>query len=218
MRRLHVVWDWNGTLLDDLDIVVESVSRSITRHGLPQLDADTYRDHYTRPVRSFYDSLFGRAVDDMEWEDLNKTFHELYFGSVDRATLALDARAALMRVAELGWSQSLLSMSTHDELVRLVKLHDLEEYLSPVSGMTMANGDLKAGSLRAHLAKAGISPSNAIIVGDTPDDHLAASEVGARSVAYDGGSHHRDVLNAIGVPVVDTLIDAVYLIESWRGA
>lgn len=218
MQRVHVVWDWNGTLFDDLDIVVESVSRSIARHGLPLLDADMYRDHYTRPVRSFYDSLFGRAVDDMEWEDLNKTFHELYFESVDRATLSLDAHAALKRVAELGWSQSLLSMSTHDELVRLVRAHGLKEYLSPVSGLTMANGDLKASYLRAHLAEAGISASNAVIVGDTPDDHLAASEVGARSVAYDGGSHHREVLDAIGVPVVDTLIGAVELIESWRGA
>lgn len=215
MQKVHIVWDWNGTLLDDLDVVVGAVSMSIARYGLPRLDVDAYRDHYTRPVRSFYDSLFGRPVDDMEWEDLNKTFHDLYFDSVDHAVLAPDAPAALMRVAELGWSQSLLSMSTHSELVKLVKSHGIGEYLNPINGLKTANGDLKASYLRAHLAEAGKSASRSVVVGDTPDDHLAASEVGARSVAYDGGSHHRGVLDAIGVPVVDTLIDAVELIESW---
>ena len=215
MTAVHVVWDWNGTLFDDLDVVVESVSRSIVRYGLEPIDAEEYRNHFTRPVRRFYDSLFGRPVSDMEWEDLNNTYHDLYHASVHNARLAGDARASLERVSELGWTQSLLSMSTHSELTKLVDQHGIRPFFRSVSGLSSANGDLKVNYLRRHLDNQNLKPEQVIVVGDTPDDHAAAVEVGARSVAFDGGSHHRQVLDDIGVPVVHTLLSAVDCIEIW---
>lgn len=214
MADVHIVWDWNGTLLDDLDVVVEAVSRSVERYGHGPIDADVYRDHFTRPVRSFYDSLFGRSVDDMEWTDLNKTFHDNYHGDVDGAALGHDTVAALDLVSNHGWTQSLLSMSTHDELVRLVSHHRLSGYFLLVSGLPTATGDLKASYLRQHLDRMGVTTQSAVVIGDTPDDHHAAAEVGVRSVAYDGGSHHRDVLDRLGVPVADSLLNALEIVES----
>lgn len=214
MSELHIVWDWNGTLFDDLDLVVDAVSRSVSRYGEGPIDADTYRDHFTRPVRSFYDSLFGRAVDDMEWADLNKTFHDNYHSAVTGVALAHDAVKALDRVAELGWTQSLLSMSTHDELTRLVLNHRISDYFLLVSGLVTASGDLKASYLRQHLQRIGVDGQSSVVIGDTPDDHYAAAEVGLRSVAYDGGSHHRSVLDELGVPVADSLLGALEIVES----
>ena len=60
----HVIWDWNGTLVDDLPIVVDAVNASLAGIGAGPIVADDYRDHYTRPVRVFYDRLLGRAVTD----------------------------------------------------------------------------------------------------------------------------------------------------------
>lgn len=218
MPPVHVVWDWNGTLLDDLDVVIDSVNRSIARYGMDPIDVDAYRDHCRRPVRSFYDSLFGRVVDDMEWEDLNKTFHELYLGAVDQACLAPDAVTALEGLRAMGCSQSLLSMSTHSELKRLVDRHGIDGYFQLVSGLPSPSGDLKVGHLRAHLGAAGIVASEVVVIGDTPDDHHAAFDVGARSVAFDGGSHHRKVLDELGVPVADSLLAVVGLVETWLAA
>lgn len=215
---VHVVWDWNGTLLNDLDIVVESVSRSIVRYGLAPLDADGYRDHFTRPVRSFYDSLFDRLVDDMEWEDLNKTFHDNYYAAVGGARLAADALLSLERVDSLGWSQSLLSMSTHAELSHLVDSHGITRFFRSISGLKTANGDRKVNYLRTHLEEASVDPGEVFVIGDTPDDHAAAAEVGARSVAFDGGSHHRHILENLGVPVADSLLGALHHVETWRVA
>ena len=60
----HVVWDWNGTLLDDLEIVVEAVNSSLALFDAAPITADGYRDLYTRPVKLFYDRLLGRARSD----------------------------------------------------------------------------------------------------------------------------------------------------------
>src|SRR5918994_175906 len=78
MIDAHLVWDWNGTLLDDLGIVVEAVNHSTAAFGLNPITANDYRDHYTRPVRDFYDRLFGRTIDDDGWLLLNYGYHDTY--------------------------------------------------------------------------------------------------------------------------------------------
>jgi len=120
--RSHLVWDWNGTLLDDLPIVVEAVNRSIAMFDVGPIDADGYRDHYTRPVRHFYDNLFGRVVADEEWLRLNTMFHDVYFDLATDADLAPGAREAIRSLEEAGWGQSLLSMSPQDWLSAIVDI------------------------------------------------------------------------------------------------
>lgn len=205
----HIVWDWNGTLLADLPYVLDAVSRSIARYGLPAIDGAGYRDHFTRPVRRFYDSLFGRSVTDMEWADLNKTFHEYYYEVVDEIELAPGAYLSLEHAASFGWGQSLLSMSTYTELIRTVEAHGIAHRFTRIDGLPDANGGLKAIYLKAHLAEMDVDPGTVYLIGDTPDDHDAAVSVGAGVVLYDGGSHHRSTLDTLGVPVFRSLPDAI---------
>lgn len=205
----HLVWDWNGTLLDDLPIVIRAVNRSIGTFGLDTIDADVYRDHYTRPVRLFYDRLFGRAINDEEWLRLNTSFHETYFELASDVDLALGARDAIKRLHAEGWTQSLLSMSPQDWLDSIVDRLGLTEWFEIVDGLSGPTGGLKATHLEMHLATLDIDGSDVVVVGDTPDDVAAAKHVGARPILFHGGSHHMDVLEAEGVPIAETISDAV---------
>lgn len=211
MDRKHLVWDWNGTLLDDLPIVVEAVSRSIAMFGFAPITADDYRDHYTRPVRHFYDNLFGRVVADEEWLRLNATFHDVYFDLAGDAPLVPDAREALDLLDAAGWGQSLLSMSPQDWLTTIVDRLGLTERMALVDGLSEVTGGLKAPHMEGHLRLLGIDGGSVVVVGDTPDDVAAARHVGARAVLFHGGSHHMEVLEAEGVPIAETLVDAVEL-------
>lgn len=209
MESLHIVWDWNGTLLDDLVVVIEAANVSLARFGKGPIDEDGYRDHFTRPVRAFYDALFGRLVSDGEWALLNETFHEEYYSRVEHAPLTGDALEALGIVERSGWSQSLLSMSPQTWLEHVVESKGVLGRFSRVDGLSGPTGGLKADHLASHVAILGADPGTVVVVGDTPDDALAASEVGARVVLYNGGSHHLPLLEGLGHPVAHSLVDAV---------
>lgn len=208
----HVVWDWNGTLLDDLPIVIEAVNRSIATIGEGPIDADGYRDHYTRPVKHFYNSLFGRDVTDEEWLSLNESFHDHYFQLARTADLASDARAAIDRLDVEGWSQSLLSMSPQDWLAEIVSFFGVADRFDLVDGLSGPTGGLKAQHLAEHIEALALTPAQVVVIGDTPDDVAAARHVGARAVLYHGGSHHLELLHGEGVPVAQTLVEAVELV------
>lgn len=210
----HIVWDWNGTLLDDLAVVIEAANVSLAQLGVGPIDEDMYRDHFTRPVRAFYDSLLGRSVTDGEWETLNETFHIEYSARADGASLTFDAVEALDAVGPDPDTQSLLSMSPQTWLEDIVDRKGLTGRFSLISGLTGVTGGLKARHLERHLDTLGVEPSRAVVIGDTPDDAMAARHVGAPVVLYDGGSHHLPVLQGANAPVAHTLVEAVALAKT----
>ncbi|MGH8913908.1 MAG: HAD family hydrolase [Acidimicrobiia bacterium] len=211
MRPLHIVWDWNGTLLDDLEIVVESLNVGTASFGVAPIDESGYRDHFTRPVRAFYDSLFGRTVSDMEWGYLNKTFHDEYHNRVSRASLTEGATTVLDRVRSLGWSQSLLSMSAQEQLLEAVSSRGIGDYFTLIGGLIIPTGGLKSEHLETHLSSLALDAADVLLIGDTPDDAVAARQAGAGIILYDGGSHHLPALMAMGAPVAHSLTQAIDL-------
>lgn len=209
----HVVWDWNGTLLDDLHIVVESVNEALVPFSAGPIDADGYRDHYQRPLHRFYDVLLGRPVTEVELSRIDDDFHEAYRRRLARAGLHETARPAVEAVAAAGGSQSVLSMWWHDELVPAVRRFELEPYMARVDGNGGNAGELKAATLDRHLvwltSQLAIERSDVVMVGDVFDDAAAAEANGIGCVLFASGSHHRHELEATGHPVVDSLTDAL---------
>ena len=203
----HVIWDWNGTLVDDLPIVVAAVNASMEELGAVSITADDYRTHYTRPVRVFYDRLVGRPVTDAEWVGIDSTFHTVYAAAVEQIPLTADAEEAIAAVAAAGASQSILSMWWHENLVPEVARHGLDQVMVRVDGNIHDAGETKARLLEIHLDRLGANGPTALI-GDALDDAHAAIAVGIPVVLYDGGSHHRSELEAVNVPVAGSLAEA----------
>ena len=204
---MHLVWDWNGTLLDDLSLVVSSTNHAFAAVGGPEVDADEHRSRFRRPVAEFYAEILGRAVDDEEFGKLDRIFHDAYRVGLTSMTLAADAMAAIR-----SWpgSQSLLSMWFHSELVPAVQTYGLAGVFTRVDGLrTEVGGHLKAGHLATHLDELGIPGDRAVLIGDSLDDAAAADAVGGKVVLYTGGFTHPDRLRAAGRPVADTLVEAV---------
>lgn len=209
----HVVWDWNGTLLADQQVVLHALNRLLAEFDVPPTDMATYQRLYTRPVRLFYERLFGRPIGDADWLRIDDVFHGAYAEALADAALADDAHTALDLVTSSGRTQSLLSMARHDMLEPLVHRFGIHQRFALVDGLRGPGGGRKAGELEAHVRQlahlAGDDPHDYLVVGDATDDAHAAAHVGARCVLYDGGSHPREELERQGVPVVDSLVAAL---------
>ncbi|WP_259454546.1 HAD family hydrolase [Streptomyces ginkgonis] len=212
-RAAHIVWDWNGTLLHDTDVVVESVNACLAVFEAGPITVERYRDEYCVPIPRFYQRLLGRELSGPEWERLDGAFQRHYAQHAGRAALTEGATDLLLSWQRGGHTQSLCSLALHDQLTPLVTRLGIAGHFTRVDGSTgEGNRTGKAEQMARHLAALGsVPPERTVVIGDATDDALAAAHIGAHAVLYTGGSHSRRSLQRAGAPVVDSLADAVAL-------
>ncbi|MFF5775158.1 HAD family hydrolase [Streptomyces californicus] len=219
--RTHLVWDWNGTLLDDTYAVVRATNAAFAEVELEPITPEQYREMYTIPIPRFYERFLGRLPTEAEWERMDGVFHRYYAEQRTACGLTAGADELLHAWQRAGRSQSLLSMYGHEQLVPVVRGYGIEPRFVRVEGRRGPSGGSKALHMERHFEALagvdGIVPENAVVIGDALDDAVAAAHVGARAVLYTGGSHSRRSLEGAGVPVVDSLAEAVALAETFGG-
>ncbi|MFF3757856.1 HAD family hydrolase [Streptomyces sp. NPDC002185] len=209
----HLVWDWNGTLLDDTGAVIGATNAAFAELGLAAITLERYRELYTVPVPKFYERLMGRLPTDEEWLVMDGAFHRHYWQRAESCGLTVGAAELLATRQASGFTQSLLSLAPHAELIPLVRRHGIAERFVRMDGRVDASTDGKSGHMVRHLAALAVPAERVVVIGDAADDAIAAAHVGARAVLYTGGSHSRASLERVGVPVVDSLAEAVAVAE-----
>lgn len=210
----HIVWDWNGTLFHDIDAVIGATNAAFEEIGLAPITLARYRELYCVPIPRFYERLMGRLPTEEEWEVMDEAFHRHYTLQRAACALAEGVEVLLEDWQTAGRSQSILSMYGHDELLPLVRGFGIESRFVRVDGRTGPSGGSKSEHMVRHLAalaSVDVDPGRTVVIGDAVDDAVAARHAGAYAVLYTGGSHSRGSLGEAGVPVVDSLAEAVDL-------
>ncbi|MEY9213150.1 phosphoglycolate phosphatase-like HAD superfamily hydrolase [Thermobifida halotolerans] len=210
----HIVWDWNGTLLDDNHANLAAANHVCELFGRPALELEEWRRIFRRPLVPFYEELLGRPFADGEWERLNTAYNSHYQQFLPSCDLADGARDTLRGWRERGGSQSLLSMAAHEHLVPLVTEHGLVPHFTRVDGRHYdADVDSKAEHLVHHLAAQDVDPATVVLIGDIDDDAHAARAVGANAILVATGLMSRERLETTGYPVADSLTEAVRMLN-----
>lgn len=206
----HIVWDWNGTLLNDNDAVLAAVNGICAEFGRQPVTLGEWRGMFRRPIQASYEELLERELSRDEWAALDRIYHDAYRQLLRTCGLADGVIEALRAWRSTGCSQSLLSMWFHDELVPLITEFGLLEFFTRVDGLQhKVGGGSKAEHLVRHLEATGFEPAEVAVIGDVTDDAEAAARVGAQCVLVSTGMASRRALEATGVSVVDSIPEAL---------
>ena len=201
---MHVIWDWNGTLLDDTAACVETLNLMLAKRGLKTVTLEFFREHFAFPARQFY-NLVGMSVPDSEWDALAKEYHAIY---ASRSSLRLnrETRVALEAVKRRGWRQSLLSALKQELLAADLERYALTDYFTHIVGSDNYDG---AGKLeRARRFADELQGEELLVIGDSLHDAEVAAAIGAKChlVATGGHAFHR--LAAVA-PTFQNLLSAL---------
>ncbi len=216
----HIIWDWNGTLLQDGAQTMGAVSDAFRTLGIAEVTVPRHQDLFHRPVRDFFDDLAGRRLSDEEHAHLVGMFQRYYADCDLRECVGADTIEALETWASLGFTQSVLSMCPHDELTRSLGDLGLTSYFNRIEGYSGTGPDTKAAHLVAHLAAIeGLDPRSVALIGDTTDDAHAAEAAQIGCILYHSGQSALQSFERVartGRDIVSSLLEAVALARSGR--
>lgn len=101
MKLSAIIWDWNGTLLNDVDYAIGCMNRLLTARGMPKLDRDSYRRIFAFPVEDYYLRL-GFDLERESFEALSREFINHYYSSLEEPALYLGAGEIIGELARMG--------------------------------------------------------------------------------------------------------------------
>lgn len=200
----HVIWDFNGTVLDDVRIGIESINLMLVARGLvPIADVEAYRAVFDFPVKEYY----RRLGLDTEKEDfdtvLAPAWVELYREREAQAPLYPAVRSLSSALRAAGIAQSVLSATERRMLHAQLEARGAHDWFDEVWGTDTIHAYGKEGLAAAW--RAAHPAARAILIGDTTHDHAVAQRIGADCILVASGHHSKERLWACGVPVVDEL-------------
>ena len=107
MRYKHIIWDWNGTLLDDTQLCVEVLNELLLLRGKSAITEDDYRQNFNFPVINFYKYLgFDTSAD--SFASISHEFIQTYEARwLLECNLHADAKLVLNDFCSHGYSQSI---------------------------------------------------------------------------------------------------------------
>lgn len=202
--KKHVIWDFNGTLVDDVTLVLTITNDILRDRGLPSIDGDRYRKLFTFPVSNYYEKL-GLPSEGEAFRAVADVFAKNFELGMHDCGLRADAMPCLAALSDRNLSSSVLSASRQKSLETLTKQFGLTDIMTEVCGIDdhYAHGKIESGL--KWLKETKRSPEDLVMVGDTVHDFEVATELGASCILVSFGHSSRDKLAQCGCPIADSL-------------
>lgn len=213
MKYTHIVWDFNGTLLDDIMAGIDAVNLMLSRRGIATIGSvEQYRELFCFPIIHYYAKLGFDFEKEDYYRVLAPEWVALYLENYKRSSLTPGAKKTLATLESMGYAQALLSATELEMLKRQLEVLGLESCFSEVWGLDNIHAGGKVD--RALAWREAHPDAVALFVGDTVHDYEVASATGADCVLYCGGHQSRSQLESCGCPIIERLDDLIALLSA----
>ena len=204
LRYNTVIWDWNGTLLDDVYISIAATQALLAERGLPLRTKERYKEVFGFPVRNYYAAI-GFDFDKEPFEIPANKYMDNYRAMAPEAKLTSEAISTILKIKDLGCRQYILSAMENSLLSKMTSDTGILPYLDGTFGIENDYADSKSHIGKRMVMHLNLDPRYCLMVGDTLHDAEVAKECGFDCILFAGGHFSRKRLEALQVPVIDSL-------------
>lgn len=201
-----IIWDYNGTLLNDIDLCIDVMNGMLRKNGMPLISQQEYQTKFTFPVKDYY-SAIGWDFDKISFEDVGHEFIDGYRERLPEAGLFSDVKTTLERIEKKGLSQHILSAMEAGFLLESVKQLGIQEHFISINGINNHLAKGKADIAQQLIDNGVLDPKRSLMIGDTLHDAEIAKAFDMKCILVASGHHSYERLSESGFPVIKTLSD-----------
>jgi phosphoglycolate phosphatase len=181
-----IIWDWNGTLLNDIDYCVSTMNSLLADRNLPLLDTKKYREVFSFPVKEYYQTIGF----DFTKEDFSIPAHQfidLYTRNFDSCPLQNSAVEVLSFLQEKGVRQFVLSAMEHEMLEKTLEMKGITRFFEGVAGLQDHYAVSKIEQGKQLINDFKIDIEKTWLIGDTIHDFEVATDLGIKCILIANG-------------------------------
>jgi phosphoglycolate phosphatase len=203
-----IIWDWNGTLLDDTELSVQTMNQMLQKRNLQQLTHNSYKEVFSFPVKDYYRKIgFNFTSEPFEVPAIE--YINIYNSKVDDCGLHDHSLTVLNYFKNRGIRQFVLSAMEQQGLDRCLELRHISSYFDHVSGLDNHYAASKIENGKQMIDSLNLDVNQLLLIGDTVHDFEVARELGCKCILIANGHQSKTILESTGAPVVNEIIDLI---------
>ena len=208
----HIIWDWNGTLLNDVEWCIAQINLMLAKRNKKTLsDIADYHRAFKFPIIEYYKSAGFDLVAE-PFEILAEEFIDLYHNGMDNCVhLYTDAEYVLKTLHARNISQIMLSASKQNNLLSQISPFAITQYFDEILGISDIYAKSKVDIGLGYLSRNSVK--NGILIGDTIHDYEVAQAMGIDCILVAQGHQSKKQLMSCGVPVVDSILEVLEFVS-----
>lgn len=205
MKYKNIIWDYNGTIINDAGLAVEAENLVLQSYGKPTITLQYYLRECEMPLINFYKKIFD--LDNYDFAEIAQRFITNYDNLFETADIFPEVREMIEYLSSNGYYQGVISGFETKRLVNSLKKFELDKYFKFMSGSDDIHAGDKSERAVKVVEKYGFVPSETLFIGDMYHDYETAQRVGADCVLIAKGHQGAEVLRSYGINVLDSAED-----------
>ncbi len=200
-----IIWDWNGTIINDVHICVDIANTMLTHQNQPTLDSNKYRNAFGFPISDYYKRI-GIDLELESMEVLTKKFIPAYMEQVRNCNLHENIVETFTHFEKTNREQYILTAGHKEDVIELLQYYKIRDFFKEVEGLDNYRAESKVDRGIALLKDNNIKKEHAVLIGDTDHDYEVAEAIGIDCILIANGHQSKEKLiratnNAI--PILD---------------
>ena len=177
MKHKNIIWDWNGTIIDDAWLFVDIMNVFLNKEGLPLISLNDYRQHFCFPIQNYWRHL-GFNFNESSFDKLNGDFIKLYKKNLFKARPHFGIKSFILKLNKLGYRQFVLSASSDTILKKSINHYNFSSLFVRAYGVDNLNATGKTVVGKQLCKSHKLNINETVLIGDTEYDKRVADELG----------------------------------------
>lgn len=202
----NIIFDWNGTLIDDTQLSLEIENDLFLERGLRQIDLKEYRDCFCFPVIHYYEKI-GFDFKSHSFEDISTQFTKIYSQRYKECHLMHHTVELLKELKERQINCSILSASHYKNLIEQVQYYGIAPFFSDIIGTHTIHAISKVEYGKQWIQKRNLDSQECLFIGDTDHDKDTADAMNVNCILFSNGHQSEEVLKKKNKVVISDLME-----------
>ncbi len=200
----NVFLDFNGTILDDLDLCIDLLNRMLNDQNKPLIPKNVYKEIFTFPIIDYYTKA-GLDFEIESFPSLAHKFMNRYIYDYKKCSLIKGVKPTLKFLRDMGCKTYILSASKQNILNEQCLFFGLTRYFDNIIGINDIYASSKEEIFINFIKENNINVNESIFVGDTLHDYEVAKKANMRCILVKSGHQSENVLKTSGVKIIDDI-------------
>jgi len=210
MRYQNILWDWNGTLIDDAVTSLNCVNDMLIEMGKPLITLEQYYTYVETPIIGFYRHIL--TEEELDFPAISKSFHDSYNRRLGETELAENATTVLRTLKEKGAKQYIITATKEESAKKLTLDYNVNEYFEGIFGADNTLAESKVERALAFFKSNNIEPRDTVFIGDSLHDLETANALGIDCILVTYGHQGKKITESSGTVTADNLNDVLEII------